>query len=245
MKMPFTYGMGVNDDESYPYLVDQQVNNYKIYNKATPGYSTVQNLLQFKKDIQIKKPTIVILSYYNFHDERNIFSRKYRSKLYKGLKSNPTLYRDIKNNVYKEWNHPFINSKTGELNYVNVKNIYKPFPFSEYSALINLLEESYNQYLYDEENAKHISQKLILEMSEISEMNGIPFYLALMEHNTQIIENYCKENNIKTLDASLSLEQEGYRNTPYDMHPSPLAHSIYAKNLHDFFKSKDGLKIAN
>lgn len=234
----YTYGMGVNDNETYPFLLDKNLGNYKIHNKAVPGYGTIHSYLQLQQDIENNNiPKTAILAYYDFHDERNILSKTYQNKLFLGLKSR--VKNRAKSINVENSNQPFFNPKTDQIESLNIKEDYRPFPFVEYSALFNLLNNEINFYQSDKELAKKVSLRLITKMSKLCLDNDIIFYVALMENNNTITLDFCKQNNIKTIDCHINLEQDDYRNRPHDMHPSPIAHQKYAQLLQDFFLTNE------
>src|SRR5262249_10125369 len=61
----FTYGWLVNDAETYPYLLQAALPEYRIVNFAVPGYGNVQSLLQFKRALatHANKPALALFTY--------------------------------------------------------------------------------------------------------------------------------------------------------------------------------------
>lgn len=65
----FTFGLGVNDDQTFCHLLSQQAGTNAIYiNYAVPGYSTDQQALLIEKEILPKKPDEIILAVYVAND---------------------------------------------------------------------------------------------------------------------------------------------------------------------------------
>lgn len=232
----YTYGMGINDDESYPYLIDKSLVNYKIHNKAVPGFGTIQALISLNNGIANDiLPDIVILNYYQFHDERNILNRAYREKLYLGRRSNITLYNGTSNkNTSLSWEFPYYNKENKQIKNINVNDIYPTMPFRENSALINIIETEYNRISSNEGKAREVSHEIIKEISRLCEKHGIKFFLANMDELDKDLELLCQSENISIIDSYVDLNQENYRNRPYDYHPSPIAHKEYARLILNF-----------
>lgn len=62
-----TFGWGVNDEETYPYLLEQNLNagghKVEVINGGQPGYSSFQGLWLWKKTLAAYKPDLVIFGY--------------------------------------------------------------------------------------------------------------------------------------------------------------------------------------
>src|SRR6185503_2200430 len=75
----FTHGFGVNDDGTYPWILQSRLTGYEIVNFGTDGYGSVQSLIQFEEALQAgRKPALVIVAYASFHDMRNAMTRLWR-----------------------------------------------------------------------------------------------------------------------------------------------------------------------
>ncbi|MSP56419.1 MAG: hypothetical protein EXR69_12570 [Myxococcales bacterium] len=62
-----TFGWGVNDEETYPYLLEQNLkaagHNVEVINGGQPGYSSFQGLWLWQKTLAAYKPDLVIFGY--------------------------------------------------------------------------------------------------------------------------------------------------------------------------------------
>src|SRR5215813_6804025 len=68
----FTFGWSVSDDESFPWLLQNDLPAYEVINFGTPGYGTLQGLIQLKEALTKEPaPALVVLFYARFHNERN------------------------------------------------------------------------------------------------------------------------------------------------------------------------------
>jgi hypothetical protein len=69
----FVFGEGVNDEQTFSYLLQGKFKNYKVKNLAVSGYGTVQAYLQFRRIKHAILPEdLVILGYADWHKERNV-----------------------------------------------------------------------------------------------------------------------------------------------------------------------------
>jgi hypothetical protein len=69
----FVFGWGVNDEQTFAYLVQQALPGYKVNLLAREGYALSETLLQFKKiATRINERDIIILGYGDYYDKRNV-----------------------------------------------------------------------------------------------------------------------------------------------------------------------------
>ncbi|MEL6255440.1 MAG: hypothetical protein AAFR87_25765, partial [Bacteroidota bacterium] len=72
----YTYGMGVNDEDSFPYLLQEAFPTYRVKNFGVPGFGSVQSYLQLKAELKKgNRPKIVILNLVEFHLAFDFFAR--------------------------------------------------------------------------------------------------------------------------------------------------------------------------
>ncbi len=78
----FTYGWGVNDEQTYPWILQKRLPEYEILNFGMSGYGTLQSFIQFREALlEGRAPKYAVLAYASFHDARNTFSRSWRKLL--------------------------------------------------------------------------------------------------------------------------------------------------------------------
>ena len=83
----YTYGQGVSDEHTYPYILQDVLDSISVVNYAHPGYGTLQAVLQLEKSVaKGDVPQTVVLGHAPFHEERNLLSRSYKEKLHMGYK---------------------------------------------------------------------------------------------------------------------------------------------------------------
>ena len=69
----FTFGHGLNDQDTWPWLLQQRSPRYRVMNVATMGYGTDQALLAAERQVDRsrRKPQAVVLGFADFQIERN------------------------------------------------------------------------------------------------------------------------------------------------------------------------------
>ncbi len=70
-----TYGWSVNDEETFPWLLQEKFPDYEVVNFGVQGYSTLNSLIQLREALQNgKKPKLVILSYASWVSRKTTIS---------------------------------------------------------------------------------------------------------------------------------------------------------------------------
>lgn len=138
----YTYGFGINDSYTYPYIVDSINPAINALNYSAPGDGQIQyylRMIELLNTKTVKDLSIVIINYLDFHNDRNCLSNDYKLALsdgYELLKTkNPVLYN---NNSKKHI--PFIYSDNNQfkINYTTYENLNDfEIPFIRHSALLN------------------------------------------------------------------------------------------------------------
>ncbi|MEM9776326.1 MAG: hypothetical protein AAF902_17250 [Chloroflexota bacterium] len=68
----FTFGENVNDDENYPYLLDQQLPDTTVINSGVHGYGHDQMLIYFQEEGVKYEPDIVMVGFLSTDVSRNV-----------------------------------------------------------------------------------------------------------------------------------------------------------------------------
>ncbi|SNB46627.1 hypothetical protein [Geobacter sp. DSM 9736] len=227
----YTYGYSLNDDETYPWIVQNHLSNYDVQNFGVTGYSTLQSLIQLKLAIQKKEiPKIVVLAYAPFHDTRNTFARSWR----KSLSSRKYL---------GERNIPFVRATDGGITEIKYGRIgYWGLELLTRSSFLNYIDDRINivqdKYFLKSSLA---TMGIITEFNKICKDNNIKFVVAIISNtgiNANLIDRI-KQQEIPVIDISVDMSIKANTNQPHDWHPSYKANQQYA------IKLINGLKILN
>lgn len=233
----FTYGMGVDDEETFPFLLQSALTDCRVYNLGVPGYGTIQSLLILEALIeQGQSPDFFIYNYLDFHDERNVLSKEFVEKLsleYE-LKSKKEKIKQ-ENSVF-----PYVRfNDQNDLDFLEKELGKRSLPLSlrKYSAIINTWVYAQNKKLDKTYRAKEATKLLIQKMSELCQQHNIHFILSELKKNEgdNSMQDFCQQSNINYFDLSVDYAQKKlYTNYPYDSHPNAKAHELHYNKLLKF-----------
>jgi hypothetical protein len=216
----FTHGWSINDDETYPWLLQQRFPEYNVVNFGVSGYGTIHSLLQFREALKTKTPKIAVLAYAWFHDERNVFARN-RQKLV------------VPYNALGPLLQPYARfDDAGRLQYGMARAAYAPFPLMKFLALSHFLESRYNGREMARLRAREVSQALILETAKLAREHGVKFAVATIDGRP--MQDFYSANGIPHVNIGVDLGKPGNSNEPFDFHPSALANRHFAETLGAF-----------
>lgn len=227
MGCSFTYGWSINDFETFPWLLQSVLPNYKIVNWGTNGYGTLHFYLQLREALKKrKKPEIVILNHADFHVFRNTLALRWKRTLsewnFLGDLNLPGCKLDTKENL--------------SIFYTNLNNYtlarYSAF-FSHYQEQIEMYLESKNE---EEGNEIEITNLILNKIVDLCNEHQIKFILTNISGDIRPVYNYGRYKNIRVLDLRVDLRRKEYNNLPYDNHPNAKANVIYAKRIHSYLK---------
>lgn len=224
-----THGWRLNDDETYPWLLQQKLNTYEIVNFGVDGYGSVQSLIQLQESLKAgKRPALVVFAYAWFQDPRNVLTRSWKKAL-------------------------FINNRLGAVKYPygrldadsklvlrNEPLEYPGFPLLRYSALANFLDERYNASLEGSYREHDVSKAVLDEFWNLCKQNGIEFVLAGIYPDPLTAEmlHYFHTKGATTVDISVDMTRQENANMPYDAHPSAFANKQFAEKLETFLRGE-------
>ena len=218
-----TYGWSLDDTQTYPWLLQERFPDFDVVNFGVGGYGTIHSLLQLKEAVKSHRPpTIVILAYANFHDERNVMSRNWRLV--------------VAPNGASETEHVFARfDDRGQLR-IEKKRVDQLSPLNEYSALARLIEINLGILEDRQLRAHEVSEALIAEMNQVTSAAGGRFVLANILGDNSILK-FAGRQSIPSIDIAVDLRIKENNNLPYDIHPSAIANEKYAAKLGDFMAS--------
>lgn len=227
----YTYGWSLNNQDTYPWLLQERFPEYEIVNFGVEGYGTIHSLIQLREALQKERPPkIIVLAYADFHNQRNVFPRSLRKAF--------SPYNKLGLVVYP---YAWLDAN-GHLSY-HVTDIYFwELPLMRYSALSHFIEKSYNKVddRYYFSRQIRISELLILEMAGIAQKNNIIFVIAGINASPETHKMLLslQQHGLKTVDISVNLNIKENTNKPHDQHPSARANRQYADKLETFLRTK-------
>lgn len=229
----FTYGMGVSDSLTFPFLVNQYLPNTFVKNLGVPGYGTVQACLQLQQLIEkAEKPGTVILNYADFHDARNSLTPAYRRDLYMGYQRSDSSVQSL----MQESRIPYLSQEDGVVEFCKWGNLYQNWKYRETFACVNFIQDLRDQSQSRAIDAGANTIRIFSMIKTLCDEAHIRLVVTGITHSEQtkkMLEILGKAG-IKTLDISVDLSAKEYTHAPYDDHPNALAHKMYAKKIADY-----------
>lgn len=222
----FSYGTGLADSQTYAYLLQKKLEQYRINNYAVPGHGIAQNFVRLTKFIPIVSGDIFIYAYILGHDYKT--NNANRKKMYPS--------RHFLKDFY------FL-SLTESLEVQKTKYDYKPWPFIQYSVFLNYLEDKSLECKDDMEAKHRASKNAILYINDLCKKKGATFVFAILTNDESANDMlaFCKEKGIRNVDMSVDNSLPKYNLMPYDNHPNFEANKIFAQKLYDYLTQSKAL----
>lgn len=170
----FSFGMGVNDADTWPWMVQEQMQGYQIVNAATSAYNVAQALMRANRVVGQNpgKVKTVLLAYGDFDVERDRAPQRDLVSLY-------------------PWGRPrFLKADDG-IKRAGVVRFWTPGPLVERSALamsvINLVAEFGNK-TPSREDAREIEARLIDDFYKQWTARGIAFGVVILPWGSDTLD---------------------------------------------------------
>jgi lysophospholipase L1-like esterase len=226
----FTYGFGVNDDEHFTSLLQQEHPDLSFRNAGVVGYGTVQSLIQLQEQLSEHQPRVVLLNFSSFHFMRNTLSPQYRANLKIG-------YRRSSDHVDLQMSQarfPYKESCKDSIQYVPWHAVYHNFPGREWLASINWIQTSYDAYREDIPAQIEATACLLRDMHAICASNNIPFGVVGLDATPQTALLKSKVPHIPWVNVGFDFADVQLINHPHDTHPNPRGHQHIASSIAPF-----------
>jgi hypothetical protein len=163
----YTFGWAVNDDQTYPYILQQKLgNDYQVWNAGVPSYNTSQELGTFQEILKTHRPDFVVLG---------IVMNDATPAYYRGYSPPSELY---KFETFWSW---------GEIK--TFLNYYFPSSREFVKGQKHLFGNTYYaEFSPDGMGWRNLSESL-LEINRIAKKNGIPFFAFIFPDVTQALDS--------------------------------------------------------
>jgi hypothetical protein len=199
----YTYGWSLNDEETFPWLVQENLPNYHIRNLGIGGQGNVVALLQLREELVTRKPPAFAIFVYNpFHLVRNVAAPSFVNNELAVLTDNAFHFPKA-----------FINEE-GKLNVtlIPVEPVDEPEPTLK--------------------NMRLVTELVFQEIKHLCDTHSIVPILAFQtgDRLDPIVQD-CEQKGFNIIDMSLDLSSKYQAFPPFDPHPNVKAHKIYADKL--------------
>jgi len=214
-----TYGWAIEDDETYPWLLQQNFPEYEVVNFGCSGYGTLHSLIQLREALATHEPPkVAVLAYASYHDSRNTFLRKRRKHVAPWNSLGPLV-------------QPYASfDSEGKLEVAMADVEYREFPLMRRSSLAHLVEMTYNNVEAVRTPSRRITGSIIDEILALCNANGTQLVFAFVDGKRYMIDD-ARALGIPTVDISVDMSIPENTTTPHDGHPSALSHRHYAATL--------------
>lgn len=229
----FTQGWGVNDRQTYPFLLQQMFKKYNIYNFAQSGYGGFQSLLLIEEKIKEKNPLeLIIYGFIEHHEQRNVAREDWLETLLKY--SNKSQKFKIK--------VPYATLNKNNVLVYNKPIGYLELPLREQLAFVNLLEKFYmHQFNRTRKKIqKKVTEKIFLELNELAKKNNAKFLVANLHYSNKntayFYEKFLNDNKINYVDCAINLNAKLILKG--DFHPNAAGHKMYSDCIGNYLTNK-------
>jgi hypothetical protein len=233
----FTYGWGLNDEETFPAQFAEESINYCVQNYAVPGHGMVQGFLQLKQLIsENKAPDYAVFCYLPFHDDRNAATMKFQFGLLQGY-SNSNPETSEKFGIAR---FPFIRIENGKLkvDFLSWDEKMKHWPLRQKSSLINLLQGISITQADQKLKKEEATLALFEEIESLCHYNDVNFMIYILSNDrlAKQAKNRFEEKGLPVLMSNIDLTDKQWTFYPDDDHPNQNAHKELGNLLSDYFK---------
>ena len=209
----FTWGLGLNDEETFPWLVQSAMPEYNVRNLSLNGYGTLQALLQLRDAVSRKQrlPEIAVVVYNDFHLARNVAAGSFLKMM---------------SGTGQAFNRPEINVPAASLDRNGNLAIRWAPVFHLEQADLREPEIEYEL---------RVTRAILDEFLAICRRYSITPALAIQSRpDGDPILDYARKAGFATANIWVDLDERAgriYRLYPVDSHPNSRAHSLYAAKL--------------
>ncbi|MGP0076810.1 MAG: hypothetical protein ACLPWF_33265 [Bryobacteraceae bacterium] len=215
----FTYGIAVEDGETFCSLLQGMFPTWRVENHGVPGYGQSRNLIQLERYTQWNKPELVTFCWIRHHLFRNV--------------------ADI--NLVKLTTENMMWSSTGEFPELRLPRATLDTNGALQMRSVRvprkeLLGIDFSDFATDQHYADQVCFRLFERANSIVTGYGGNFFVTVLRPQlSEWLAGRLAETGIPVLDASLSGDE--YLCLPDDTHPNALAHRLYAERLRDYLQS--------
>jgi len=212
MGCSYTWGLGVSDEATFAWLLQDRFPEVRVENLSCNGYGTTQAYLLLKAAHEHLRPqpAVAVVVYNSFHLERNIASVNYIQSL----------------------------SAAGEA--FGRSNAFFPQARLEHGTVrtvpIALFQPLDVAALASPASAEETTIALLREMKRLANDMNTRLVVAFQSGpSDDPVVAFARQEQLPVADIRINLDADGgalYRNFPYDLHPNVKAHQLYASALH-------------
>ena len=231
----FTFGHGINDEDTWPWLLQEQFPDYRVMNVGVMGYGTDQALLAAERQVLLspQQTAAVVLGLADFQIERNRSPQGWLA--------------------YIPYAKPLFAITPEGVTYKRNVRFWSPGPVAEHSALITHFVNTMANRVYgigSHEDARVLTVALITTFARRFQALGVPLVVVWLPHagdtapQSRIDEAFLIEHlraaSIPVLVPDIprlgngQIDMHTFAVSTSDWHPNRQYNLIVADQLHRF-----------
>lgn len=218
----FTHGWALDDEDTYPWVLQTKLPSYEVVNYGVSGYGTVHSLVQLEDALAHgQRPRAVVLAYASFHDPRNTFLRQRRKEVAPWNRLGP-----VQQPVAEL-------AADGRLALTMSDVTYTELPLMRVSALANFVEVKLNKLEEGWVDSHRVSEALVDRMLDDARAAGFPLLVAGIwdDAPTHQLLEHVRQRGGWVVDVGLDPHDTSLTNQPHDSHPNARANQRYAEGI--------------
>lgn len=204
----FTWGMPLDNEKTFPWLLQRRFGGIAVRNYAVYAFGTVHALLQMREFLDNRKrepPAVAVFDYCSFHRKRNVAA--------------PSWLRPETITPKFDWEmrHPRASIEGDRLR-IDLVSFRVP--------------DDAEDPPIDEQN--RVTMAIFRELAEECNRHGIKPVLGVQSlgDGQDPVPEYCREElGFTVVDMMVDIREPRFNVLPYNRHPSAAAHRIYADRL--------------
>ena len=233
----YTFGMGVKDEATFGWLLNQKQKRFYFTNGGVIGYSTYQCLKRLEKFFrQGAKPRLVIYAFINDHLMRNVSCRIF-GKEAESFDFIETPYFEARSSEAIIF-HPLRHLAWPGERYLRTVNFAN-------RLYVNKLTEQTRRVRFDKEASHQVYRHLITQMADLCHKNGATLAVVNLDTSSNWLSPTLSSNSSQVATPVLYLDAncedlykpEYHVQNRLDFHPAAIAHSFWAQKIASFVQN--------
>ena len=226
----YTFGMGVKDEETFGWLLNQKQQRFYFTNGGVIGYSTYQCLKRLEKFLQNgAKPRLVIYAFINDHLMRNVSCRIF-GKAAESFDFIETPYFEVQPSGQAIF-HPLRNLAWPGEKYLRTVNFTN-------RLYVNHLIEKTRQVRFNKEASHQVYRHLVEQMAKLCQQHGAALTVVSLDTSSNWLSPTFTDAPVLYLNANCEdlYKPEYHVMNRLDFHPAPVAHRFWADKIANFIE---------
>ncbi len=260
----FTFGCGVEDKETFPYLLNERFADTVFDNYGVSGFGAYQVLLAIRHVLQQKDYDLVVYNMIPLHLTRNVDRRIWGTLQNSGTYKIQPYVELTENGLKEHTSNSFF--WPGEKTFLSVnflKRVWDAYFFNAYAEQavrphsledVDSWEYKFNKVIREKVLGREvveipevsqlvkIQQILVDEMYQVCSLHGSRFAVAIIENNANLFAVGCealgKPYDCCLLDPPDSQRAANRVKGVVSNHPGPTVHRAWADNFEPWLRSQ-------